>query len=190
MMRIKKIISMISAAVIAASMSAVTAVPASAASDSGWKTAYSTYLKKKAKDLKESGITGGLGAGIGGYSICDLDQNGTPELIENTFSAHVGSCEIYTCENGKMKLLGDSDLCDYGEIYYDPSTKVISAEYLGISNQTKQYKIENGKLVMTYYSNDSMHQEYYINEKKVTEKEYNSSMSAHHLKGMIRLGMT
>ena len=185
-MKMKKIISMVSAAVIAASMSAVTAIPASAAANTSWKTVYSKYLKEKA-------VIPGVSEMLN-FSLCDFDQDGTPELILGGSGGHNDTCTVYTCVNGKLTELGDCGLCDCGEIYYDPSTKTISAEYKGQIKEIRQYKLANGKLTQTYYAcaddNYPPDIEYKINEKTVAKAEYDKSVSEHKLSGKIRLGRT
>ena len=169
-MKMKKIISMISAAVIAASMSAVAAVPASAASDTGWKTAYTKYLKQEAK--KSDAYVNR------DFSVYDLDGNGTPELI-------LLPDTVYTYKGGKMvkvKIESDDEYTPLGlgGLEYSPAKHTFaiqpggSSRYIVELNQI--FKMENDRIFMCFsadvFVDDNSNYEYLINKKKCSESEY------------------
>ncbi|MCR5168057.1 MAG: hypothetical protein K6C13_12720 [Oscillospiraceae bacterium] len=210
----KKFVSMVSAAVIAASMTVVTAVPASAAKDTGWKKAYTDFLKKEAKknigeDFQHTWDTLKLEKS---FSVYDLDGNKTPELIVfDDMGTH-----IYTYSGGKvvqMKAETDNpnawEFNEEGagaylwwkdnttEFWYSPSEKVANSYTTGTGYWFYYFKFKNGKQKeifsgeqcgpcnLTY--NGKVHS-YGFDDDPVSYKKFISEISAQTPKDRIHLG--
>ena len=210
----KKIISMIIAAVIVASMSAVSATSTSAETEIGWKTAYTDFLKKEAKKkITNEDVANQLDyMGLEkSFSIYDLDGNGTPELI--VFDT---GTTIYTYSGGKlvkMKLLrrnndylsGESSGAgaylwwkDYTiEFWYSPSEKLANSYTTGTGYWFYYYKFKDGvqkvhlsgeqcgPCKLTY--NGKVH-EFGFDEDPVSYNKFISEISARTPKDRIHLG--
>ena len=192
MMKMKKIISMVSAAVIAASMSAVTAVPASAANDTGWKSLYAKYLKQEAK----KGAENKPNTYDVYFSLYDLDNDNTPELIE---SADVK--KIITYKNKKLYQIPlDDYVMDYGiayEMFYSPSSKSFAMPFTGSSGRISEYysihTLNNGifehsfdGIKWYYWENESY--ECKIGEKEVNISEFDNAVKKNFHEDLIPLG--
>lgn len=183
-MKFKKIISLISAAVMAVSALSVSAVPVSAADDTdSWKTVYSRYLKKLAKDKDSSNIA---------FSINDLDDNGTPELILSEGTYHGAGCTIYTykSENGKLKKLGS--VGSYGTFDYDPENKIIESSWVGMGLvSSAQFRIKNEKMTQIIkfeFWNMQGEEEYALNGKNVSKKTYDKYADKYAVECRVPLG--
>ena len=185
-MKFKKIISVISAAVMAVSALSVSAVPVSAANDTdSWKTVYSKYLKNKIKKMDPSIIPEDYK-----FSVNDLDDNGTPELILSEGPYHYVSCDIYTCKDGKLKKLGSTG--SNGVFDYDPVNNVIESSYTGMGVVSSTlFKMKNGKMSRMIYflSYNSVNGEsFLVSDKEVSKATYEKYTKKYAMASRITLG--
>ena len=179
-MKMKKIISMISAAVIAASMTAVTAVPASAAEYTAWQKSYGSFLKKELKN--ENALDEG-------FSLFDFDKNGIPELA----LVKDGKMELYTFRNNKLEKITKFE--SKRDISYNPSTGVIKVgddtSYQTEGNLT-YYRYKNGKLSKvleaSFKKNSKNVRVYKVNGKTMSESKYNALIKQKKLTADYGLG--
>lgn len=111
------------------------------------------------------------------FNICDLDRDGTPELLISDDQCHGANVEIFTIYNGELYDLGYYG--SWGEVSYDPVSKYISSVF---GNQVitfcNVYILKNGKMVeiASFYDNegdtDAPKLHFEVNNKTVTEDEY------------------
>ena len=80
------------------------------------------------------------------FNICDLDGDGTPELLLSKDDYHAASGEIYTIDQGTLKHLGDYG--GWGEFQYDFERNYIHSSFMAQgSTQLSIYQLENGAAV-------------------------------------------
>lgn len=81
------------------------------------------------------------------FNICDLDEDGIPELLLSENQYHVIGGHIYTVYQRELTDLGYFG--SYGEFEYDAETKYIYAHWAGGGVGIIQYvyKLENGEMI-------------------------------------------
>ena len=157
--------------------------------DTGWKGAYEKYLREKMNSSEETGLEKG-------FTVCDLDGDGTPELIYSPGTWHVATCEILTYKDGKMVFAGDAGA--YGECFYMPAEGLVCVGDLHMGYSVSYYLKLNGtelKTVKSFTDNGGACEYpedivYEIDNKKVTEKEYNRQLAEMDKSGSVSLGQT
>lgn len=169
MRSVRRIISAVCSAALAAS---ALAVNASAAKEKSWQELYASFLRSEIRSSSE------YPDGFDAFSVYDLDADGTPELIISQADYHGAYCTICTVSDGKVTRVGD--VGSYGEFTYIPSKKYIVSSYMGMGYTTVSYFEMNGtelKMLVTL-EDDSGNAEsdedinYTIDDKTVTKKEY------------------
>ena len=140
-----------------------------------WKQAYIDYLKKYMNEVENPEICG--------FSLVYIDNDDTPELVIRNGDSHVSGASVYTCVNSEVvELVGDLS-GTFGIIGYAERKGLIysNVTYQGNSTTTI-YSVDSGncKQLISLFTNEAatpegMDPEYAINDKPVSEDEYNAA---------------
>jgi len=143
-----------------------TSQPTSTSAESAWKELYTTELEKH------------IGSFSPKFNICDLDGDGTPELLISDDDIHADGGEIYTVYNGKLYDLGGYG--SWGEFQYDLVNDYIVAGHTGQGETyISVYRLKNDKMIeiISFHDNmgsvaDESQWVFEVNGKSVTQEEY------------------
>lgn len=181
-----KIASVVCCAAVALSAAAFSA---SAADDNDWKGIYKAFLYDELKlDDRE-------GQSLA-FSIFDIDENGTPELILSPGNVHLYQCRVYTVSGGELTLI-DYEMGSSGVCFCVPAKHYLISTYIGMGAEIDSYfSLEGTKLtpVISFYNDEYAVKEsgtdYTINDEKVTAEEYNNEYAKYFSADEICLGRT
>ena len=186
----KKYTRIISAACSAAAAISMIAFTPSAAGN--WKDAYADFLEDQMNVSNEDASIDGIKA----FSVCDLNADGTPELIFSEADFHAAACDIYTYSGGKLVSVGTAG--SYGECGFMPEAGYVTSGYVGMGyTTTVMLKMSGNSLkeVKRLEDDAGNHEDpseatYTIDEKEVSQKKYEDLVSKLNEYFYIPLGRT
>lgn len=117
------------------------------------------------------------------FDLCDLNNDGSPELIISPDSVSATKCEVYTCSDGALKEF--TQIGSEGQFSFIPSKSVIGYEYDGSGFVIGEYYNvigNNLESALSYYNNAASASSgasisYEINSEDVTYGTYMEMLS-------------
>lgn len=115
------------------------------------------------------------------FNICDLDGNGTPELLISDNDVHGSGVEIFTVYQGKLIDFGSYG--SWGEVQFNSNNKYIFSGFTNNGyNYTDIYKIKNGEMIklVSFWEDtgvvaDKSKWHYNVDDKNVSKAEYDAA---------------
>lgn len=128
------------------------------------------------------------------FDLCDLNDDGTPELLISANNGHTTMCEIFTVSSGEIISIGE--IGEYGSFTYYPDFRLIKNEYSGDGFVVGKFINFNGKELseaMTYSDNSGSASKgavikHEINGKELSLPEYDEAMEMYKNASTISLG--
>lgn len=150
---------------------------------------YKSLYKEKLSELRENEE---YEPSISTFDLCDIDNDGTPELIAAFGNYHAAMVTIFTVRNGEVIKLSDPSLGDEYSGFGSWGTAqvaeggYIASRYSGMgSGYAVYYRLENGELTHlvssehhTYFTDESEEEgdKFVIDGNEVSEEEYNEAV--------------
>lgn len=128
------------------------------------------------------------------FDLCDLNSDGTPELIISANNDHTTTCEVFTVSGGEIISIGE--IGEYGSFTYYPDFRLINHEYSGEGFVLGKFISFNGKEftdAMTYSDNSGSASKgaeikHEIDGKELSLPEYDEAMEMYRNAKTISLG--
>lgn len=158
-----------------------------------WQPLYEQKLNEFTSSDKFS-ETAANGTEESRFDLCDLNDDGTPELIISANNNHTTTCEVFTVSNGEVISIGE--IGEYGSFTYYPDFKLINNEYSGDGFVVGKFISLNGNVftdAMTYSDNRGSASKgaeikHEIDGKELTLPEYDEAMEMYKNAKTISLG--
>lgn len=158
-----------------------------------WQSLYEQKLNEF-KSTDKFSETADNGTEESRFDLCDLNSDGTPELIISANNAHTTTCEVFTVSGGEVISIGE--IGEYGSFTYYPDFKLIKSEYSGDGFVLGKFISFNGKEFvesMTYSDNSGEASKgaeikHEIDGKELSLPEYDEAMAVYKDAKTLSLG--
>ena len=153
---------------------------------SSWQKTYSEYLKEIVQNRSEE-------ESYPHFSLYDITGDGTPELFVSEGTYHAAGVDVFSFD-GRLRSIGI--LGSYGSASYSVESKTISTGDIHMGYEYgAEFEIQNYRFVrvFSYYCNcgavqDKSEYEFKINNKPVTESQYDSAIEQYRTDRYVLLG--
>lgn len=158
-----------------------------------WQSLYEQKLNEF-KSTDKFSETAANGLEESRFDLCDLDSNGTPELIISANNDHKTMCEVFTLSGGEVISVGE--IGEYGSFTYYSDFRLIKNEYSGEGFVLGKFISFNGRKFtesMTYSDNSGSAAKgaeikHIINGQELSLPEYDEAMEMYRNAKSISLG--
>lgn len=139
---------------------------------SAYKSFLTDFVKKNSDSIDEDGA----------FSLIYVDDDDTPELVVGAEHVHVSHAELFVFDDGSVKKIGEYG--EFGQLEYLARKNTIISQYMGFGVSAKVvFSLEDSsaKEVISFREEpitmDSDTYNFFINDKKVSYSDYQSSYS-------------